>query len=223
MSNVVTTKTPFFFTLKRGQQYKINGNKDGFWPAVENINIKEEEERDTIYQVFLIDQIIKKKVKIENIYFEFDKSSVIDYYREKMDSVVSVLMQNPGYSVEVQGHTDSKGSDEYNLKLSQRRADEAKDYLEAKGVAKERVLTKALGKSQPILPNEKDGQDDPEARAQNRRVEFKIITDKPENTPEIDYEAGTPVEATKTGPGFSKKPAAPAPKKAAPAAAPAKK
>lgn len=216
MSNVVTTTTPFYFTLKRGQQYKINGNKDGYWPAVENINVKEDEERDTIYQTFMIDQIIKKKVKIENIYFGFDESSVVDFYKEKMDSVVSVLMQNPGYSVEVQGHTDSKGSDEYNIKLSQRRADEAKEYLEAKGVAKERVMTKALGKSQPIAPNEQGGEDDPEGRAQNRRVEFKIITDKPENAPDIDYVAGTPIEATKTGPGFNKK-AAPAPKKTAPA------
>jgi len=209
MSNVLTTKNPFYFTLKRGQGYKINGNKDGYWPSVENINIREDEERDTIYQVFLIDQIIKKKVKIENIYFEFDKSNVIDFYKEKMDSVVSVLMQNPGYSVEVQGHTDSKGSDEYNVKLSQRRADEAKEYIVSKGVAKERIMTKALGKSMPILPNEKDGQDDPEARAQNRRVEFKIITDKPENAPDIDYEAGQPIDDTKTGPGFNRKPSTP--------------
>lgn len=204
MSNVTTGGTPFTFTLKRGEKYKINGNKDGFWPTVENINVKEDEERDTIYQTFFMDQIIKKKVKIENIYFAFDQSSVIDYYKEKMDSVSSVLMQNPGYSVEVQGHTDDKGSDEYNVKLSQKRADEAKDYLISKGVAKERVITKAMGETQPIVPNEKDGEDDPEARAQNRRVEFKIITDKPENAPDIDYTAGQPVEATKTGPGYVK-------------------
>jgi outer membrane protein OmpA-like peptidoglycan-associated protein len=205
MSNTITTKDPFYFTLKRAQQYKINGNKDGLWPAVENINVKDDEERDTITQVFLIDPIIKKKVKIENIYFEFDKSNVIDFYKEKMDSVISVMMQNPGYSVEVQGHTDSKGSDQYNEKLSQRRADEAAAYLESKGVTKERVVTKALGKSVPLVPNDKDGQDDPEGRAQNRRVEFKIIPDKPENAPEVEYEAGKPIDATHTGPGYTGK------------------
>jgi outer membrane protein OmpA-like peptidoglycan-associated protein/tetratricopeptide (TPR) repeat protein len=125
MSNTITTKDPFYFTLKRGQSYKINGNKDGLWPAVENVNIKEDDDRDTIAQVFLIDPIIKKKVKIENIYFAFDKADVINFYKEKMDSVVSVMMQNPGYSLEVEGHTDDKGSDQYNEKLSQRRADEA--------------------------------------------------------------------------------------------------
>ena len=203
MSNTITTKDPFYFTLKRGQSYKINGNKDGLWPAVENVNVKEDEDRDTIAQVFLIDPIIKKRVKIENIYFAFDKSSVIDFYKEQMDSVVGVMMQNPGYSLEVQGHTDSKGSDQYNEKLSQRRADEASQYLESKGIAKERIVTKAFGKSMPLVPNDKDGQDDPEGRAQNRRVEFKIIPDKPENAPDVNYEAGKPVDATKTGPGFS--------------------
>ena len=205
MSNVITTKDPFFFTLKRAQQYKINGNKEGLWPAVENVNVDENEEKDTIDKVFLIDPIIKKKVKIEDIYFAFDKSNVIDFYKEKMDSVISVLMQNPGFSVEVEGHTDSKGSDEYNMKLSQKRADEAAAYLKSKGVAKERVITKALGESQPLAPNEKDGKDDPEGRQRNRRVMFKIIPDKPENAPEIEYQTPDPVDATKTGPGFDKK------------------
>jgi hypothetical protein len=62
-----------------------------------------------------------------------------------------------------------------------------------------------MGKSMPLVPNDKDGQDDPEGRAQNRRVEFKIIPDKPENAPEVEYEAGKPVDATKTGPGFTNK------------------
>lgn len=205
MSNVITTKDPFYFILKRGQQYKINGNKEGLWPAVENVNVDENYEQDTMVKVFLIDPIIKKRVKIEDIYFAFDKSNVIDFYKEKMDSVVSVLMQNPGFSVEVEGHTDSKGSDEYNMKLSQRRADEAAAYLESKGVTKERVITKAMGKSMPLVPNEKDGQDDPEGRSRNRRVMFKLIPDKPENAPEIDYQTTDPVDATKTGPGFKKK------------------
>ena len=205
MSNTITSKDPFYFTLKRTQSYKINGNKDGLWPSVENIVVREDEERDTMMQVFLIDPILKKKVKIENIYFEFDKSNVIDFYKTKMDSVISVLMQNPGYSVEVQGHTDSKGSDEYNNKLSQKRAEEAGGYIIAKGISKDRVIAKAMGKNSPRVPNEKDGQDDPEGRAQNRRVEFKIVADKPENAPEIEYNPGDPVEQTKTGPGFDKK------------------
>jgi outer membrane protein OmpA-like peptidoglycan-associated protein/tetratricopeptide (TPR) repeat protein len=203
-STVTAGGAPFYYNLKRGDKFKINGNKEGYWPAVENIIVKEDEERDTIYQVFFIDKIEKKKIKIENIYFEFDRSNVIAFYQLKLDSVHSVLTQNLGYSVEVQGHTDSKGSDEYNNRLSQNRADEAKAYLVSKGINVERVISKGYGETTPIAPNEVDGVDNPEGRARNRRVEFKIIPDKPEEAPEIQYEKSEPVPATKTGPGFTK-------------------
>jgi outer membrane protein OmpA-like peptidoglycan-associated protein len=122
-----------------------------------------------------------------------------------MDSVVSVLMQNPGYSVEVQGHTDSKGSDQYNEKLSQKRAEEAKGYIVGKGITKERVIAKGYGEKVPLAGNDKEGKDDPEGRARNRRVEFKILPDKPEDAPEIEYNPNEPVEQTKTGPGWNRK------------------
>ena len=203
--NSITTNDPFYYIVKRNTSYKINGNKEGYWPSVETFKVAETEERDTIYQVFLMDKIIKRKVKVENIYFEFDKSNVISFYGLKMDSVVSILNQNPGYNVEVQGHTDSKGSDEYNIKLSERRANEAKSYIVAKGINAERVIAKGYGESTPLAPNEKDGVDDPEGRARNRRVEFKILPDKPQEAPEIEYFPNEPVQDTKTGPGFDKK------------------
>lgn len=202
-STVTANGSPFFYNLKRGDKFKMNGNKEGYWPAVENIVVKEDEERDTIFQVFYIDKIEKKKIKIENIYFEFDKSKVIDFYKLKLDSVFGVLVQNPGYSVEVQGHTDSKGSDQYNERLSQNRANEAKAYLVGKGINKDRIVAKGYGESTPLAPNELEGKDDPEGRARNRRVEFRIIPDKPEEAPEILYEKSEPVPTTKTGPGFN--------------------
>ena len=60
-------------------------------------------------------------------------------------------------------------------------------------------------RSTPLAPNEKDGVDDPEGRARNRRVEFKILPDKPQEAPEIEYFPNEPVQDTKTGPGFDKK------------------
>jgi outer membrane protein OmpA-like peptidoglycan-associated protein len=115
------------------------------------------------------------------------------------------LVQNPGYSVEVQGHTDSKGSDEYNIKLSERRANEAKTYLVSKGIEETRVIAIGFGEGAPIAPNDVQGDDDPEGRARNRRVEFKLLPDKPEEAPEIEYDPNVPVDETKTGPGYDKK------------------
>ncbi len=204
VSNAKTTNVPVLMPVKRGTAYKINGNKDGYWPSIDNISVSEDEDRDTISQIFFLDPIIKIHIKIPKVYFAFDKSNVIDFYKEQIDSVVKVLTDHPGYSVEIQGHTDSKGSDEYNEKLSERRANEVKTFLiKKKGIADNRVIAKWFGEKVPAVPNElPNGEDDPEGRAQNRRVEFKIIVDKPEDAPEFES-VGEVVKAVKTGPGFT--------------------
>ncbi|MGZ4089526.1 MAG: OmpA family protein, partial [Bacteroidia bacterium] len=76
----------------------------------------------------------------------------------------------------IQSHTDSKGSDQYNEKLSQKRAESVVNYLIGKGINPLRLKAKGYGESKPIAPNENsDGSDNPEGRAQNRRTDFKII------------------------------------------------
>lgn len=204
VANAKTTPEPFVFPVQRGTSYKMNGNKEGFWPSIDNLSVSEDEERDTIDQVFYIDPIIRIHIKIPNVYFAFDKSNIIDFYKEQIDSVVKILNDHPGYSVEIQGYTDSKGSDDYNQKLSERRANEVKTFLiKKKAIAEGRVVAKWFGKSNPAVPNElPNGEDDPEGRAQNRRVEFKIITDKTQDAPEFES-TGEVVKAVKTGPGFT--------------------
>lgn len=206
VNSAKTTDAPFYFTLNRNTAYKINGNKEGFWPSIDNLTVSEEEERDTIEQTFYLDPIIKIHIKIPNVYFAFDKSNVIDFYKGQIDSVVRVLTEHPGYSVEIQGHTDSKGSDEYNEKLSSRRANEVKTFLvKKKKIAEGRIVAKWFGEKMPAVPNElPNGEDDPEGRARNRRVEFKIIVDKAEDAPEFES-VGEVVPQVKTGPGFKGK------------------
>jgi outer membrane protein OmpA-like peptidoglycan-associated protein len=210
VANSKTTKDPSYFPVKRATSYKVNGNKDGYWPSIDNISIAEDEDQDTISKIFYLDPIVKIHIKIPNVYFAFDKSNIITFYKEQIDSVVKVLNDHPAYTVEIQGHTDSKGSDEYNQKLSERRANEVKTFLiKKKGIAENRIVAKWFGKTKPAVPNElPNGEDDPEGRARNRRVEFNIIPDKPEDAPEIEH-TGEVVKAVKTGPGFTygKKPA----------------
>ena len=150
--------------------------------------------------------IVRIHIKIPNVYFAFDKSNVIDFYKGEIDSVVMVLNAHPGYSVEIQGHTDSKGTDEYNEKLSIRRANEVKTFMiKKKAIAESRIVVKTFGEKVPATPNElPNGEDDPEGRARNRRVEFKLIPDKVDDAP--DFESyGEVVKEVKTGPGFSYK------------------
>ena len=85
-------------------------------------------------------------------------------------------MKNSGINVELTSHTDSKGSDEYNLRLSHERAQKAREYILLKGVNTNRITAKGLGETSPVAPNTNpDGSDNPTGRAKNRRTEFKII------------------------------------------------
>ncbi|MGZ4098198.1 MAG: OmpA family protein [Bacteroidia bacterium] len=119
----------------------------------------------------------KEPVRIPNIQYEFDKSNILETSKIAIDTTVLRLMEaNPEVIVEIQSHTDGKGSDQYNEKLSQKRAESVVNYLIGKGINPLRLKAKGYGESKPIAPNENsDGSDNPEGRAQNRRTDFKII------------------------------------------------
>jgi len=109
----------------------------------------------------------------EKILFAFDKSDLSPSSTTSLDKLVKVLKDYPDTNIEVQGHTDSKGSDDYNMKLSERRAAEVSAFLRGRGVQDSRLTTKGYGESAPVADN---GSDD--GRAQNRRVTFLITANK---------------------------------------------
>ena len=91
-----------------------------------------------------------------------------------LDEAANLLNQCPDIRVSVEGHTDSRGSDAYNQGLSERRAIAVHDYLVGQGVDGGRLDTVGMGESDPVAPNENDdGSDNPDGRAQNRRVVLK--------------------------------------------------
>jgi len=104
-----------------------------------------------------------------NVLFAFDKSVLSDNAKTNLDKLVKVLNSNPDTNIEVQGHTDSKGSEAYNQTLSERRADEVSGYLTREGISASRTTIKGFGETVPKYENETA-----EGRAQNRRVEFLI-------------------------------------------------
>jgi len=109
----------------------------------------------------------------EKILFEFSKSDLGAVAKQNLNDLISILNKYPNTNIEIQGHTDSRGTDEYNMGLSQRRADAVASYLTANGIASSRVTTKAFGESAPAYPNDTD-----EHMAQNRRVEFLITANE---------------------------------------------
>jgi OmpA-OmpF porin, OOP family len=107
---------------------------------------------------------------LNNLFFDFDSSSLNKSSELELERVMELLKANPGMKVEISAHTDDKGSDEYNNKLSQARAESVVRYLTENGIMKERLVAKGYGKTFPCVPNDSE-----ENRAKNRRVEFKIL------------------------------------------------
>ena len=111
--------------------------------------------------------------------FDFDKSTIRKDAEAELKKAINFLGKYPDSRIELEGHTDSIGTEQYNQKLSERRAEAVRQYLIKKGAAKEaRISAKGYGESRPIAPNKtKDGKDNPEGRAENRRVEILIMSD----------------------------------------------
>ena len=120
----------------------------------------------------------------DKVLFEFGKSDLTAASKQSLDKIVLVFNKYPDTNVEIQGHTDSKGSNEFNMTLSVKRATTVVDYLKAKGITAERLTVKGFGEEVPKYDNETE-----EGRAQNRRVEF-LITANEKMKAEAEKQAG---------------------------------
>jgi OOP family OmpA-OmpF porin len=101
------------------------------------------------------------------VHFDFDKSNIRPGDAAILDEAAATLQANPNVAVNVNGYTDAIGTVEYNIGLSNRRADAVVNYLTEKGIPSSRLIPHGFGKSDPVATN-----DTPEGRAQNRRVEL---------------------------------------------------
>jgi outer membrane protein OmpA-like peptidoglycan-associated protein len=140
----------------------VGGKGAGLKGQVEDLAIKE----------------TKTEVRIElsgDILFDFDKATLRPEATPVLERVAEVIRKYGKPMVRIVGHTDSKGSHDYNVKLSQRRADSVKDWLIKNGAIGGALVTKGLAETQPVAPNQNpDGSDNPEGRQKNRRVEIIV-------------------------------------------------
>jgi outer membrane protein OmpA-like peptidoglycan-associated protein len=108
-------------------------------------------------------------VNISDVLFDFDKYTLKPGAREKLAKVSGILLAYPGLKIQLEGHTDSIGTDDYNMKLSQQRADSVQEYLVSQGVPAGILSSVGLGKASPVATNDTDA-----GRQQNRRVEMVV-------------------------------------------------
>ncbi|MBM4246488.1 MAG: OmpA family protein [Deltaproteobacteria bacterium] len=109
----------------------------------------------------------KKKIVLRGVNFDFDKATLQPQGKPILEEAAKILKENPSINVEVRGFTDSVGSKDYNLRLSDRRAATVKNFLVSQGVPASRLTTKGFGMADPVASN-----DTADGRAQNRRVEL---------------------------------------------------
>ena len=127
----------------------------------------------------------KDAVTLKGVGFEYNSATLTSDSRPVLDDAAADLKKYPRLKVELQGHTDSRGSDQYNLKLSQRRAEAVRDYLLNQGVPSNQLSAKGYGETRPKASN-----DDDAGRAENRRVDMQVL----ENPGAVDVktEGATP-------------------------------
>lgn len=179
LSKVVSNSATgnFLISLPFGVNYGINVKKEGYLFYSENVYVPKSEDYKELIKLIELDKIKKgERIILRNIFFEFDKANLLPESIMELDRLVELLKAYPSLKIEIGGHTDSKGNDEYNQKLSQARAEAVVDYLINKGIDKSRLKAVGYGETMPIAPNtHPDGSDNPEGRQLNRRTEFKIL------------------------------------------------
>ncbi|MFN0032867.1 MAG: OmpA family protein [Flavobacteriales bacterium] len=115
-------------------------------------------------------------IKIENIYYDYNKYDIRPDAGVELDKVLNLLNKYPEMKIELRSHTDARGKDGYNLKLSDNRAKSAVDYIISKGIAKERLVAKGYGETELLNHCKNNVECDDKTHEQNRRTEFKILS-----------------------------------------------
>ncbi len=187
----------FSFPLQRGVSYVMLAGARGYLNAKQEFT-SDTTEVDADYTVDFILASIHKPNVVDNIFYDFDKATLRPESCVALDSIVQVLHDNPNVTIEMASHTDRWGSDEYNMNLSQRRAQSVIDYLISKGIRKDRLQPQGYGESRPKtitkrlareFPQFKEGdvlneefvsqlpEDQQEIADQiNRRTEFQVLS-----------------------------------------------
>lgn len=169
-SNSATGK--FLVSLPSGKNYGIAVRVPDYLFHSENFNIPEATGYQEVTKDILMNKMeVGKKIILKNIFFDYAKATLRSASHAELDRLYDLLAKYPSTRIEIGGHTDSHGDDNYNQKLSQDRAQSVVSYLISKGIDKSRLEAKGYGEKEPIDTNDTD-----DGRQNNRRVEFKVLS-----------------------------------------------
>lgn len=169
------TDGSYIIVLPLGRNYGYFVDKDGYFPSAANLDLSNFARDTNIFHdiiLYPIDFLIEKqkKVRLNNIFFDFDKYNLKPESYPELDRIVNLLMKNSAFVIHIEGHTDSIGTDEYNIQLSRLRAESVRNYLVKKGIKPDRIVIIGYGSSRPVVSNTTE-----DGRALNRRVEIWFL------------------------------------------------
>ncbi len=150
--------------------YVITASTEGYLNATDSVEANDDGLSPFSRDLYLVPIEVGLTVRLQNIYFDFDKTTLKDESFTELNKVVDFLKQNETVEIEISGHTDSKGSDDYNINLSQGRSQAVVDYIIGQGIESYRLSAHGYGENKAIDTNETEA-----GRANNRRVEFTVL------------------------------------------------
>lgn len=171
----------YLVSLPAGKNYGIAVKADGYLFHSENFDIP----KASGYKQYNLDIDMKKvevgqSIVLKNIFFDYNKYSLRSASKNELERLTKLMEDNPSLVIEISGHTDTRGNDNYNQKLSENRARSVVNYLIENGVSKDRLVYKGYGEEQTLISDAeiakmKNAQSREDAHQMNRRTEFKIL------------------------------------------------
>ena len=161
----------YSIVLPAGEKYGFRAKAKGFASINQNIDLSDLKSYEEINRdLILVPLETGQTVRLNNIFFEYDKFDITPETKPELDRLVSMMKEYPEMTITISGHTDDRGTDNYNMILSNNRAKSVYDYIIASGISDTRLSYQGFGESKPVAPNTDD-----QGRQLNRRVEFMII------------------------------------------------
>ncbi|NJM94940.1 MAG: OmpA family protein, partial [Cytophagales bacterium] len=187
----------FQFRLYDGERYDLVAQQPGYFTtrlhySMQGREIPREKLTQMVTDVRLDTSMVLEKlvvnraIVLEHIYYDFDKADIREDAKPDLDFLVDLLRDNPDIKIELSSHTDSRGEEDYNLDLSQRRAESAVRYMASRGIDPGRMIARGYGETKPLVPNAQTE----EEHQTNRRTEFKVVEFTSEDFFENEGEPG---------------------------------
>jgi peptidoglycan-associated lipoprotein len=173
----------FKFRLQADKRYRVYTYKNGFVKDSTEINTIGMNKSYTFKKQFSLEPAepeteivtINQPIRMNNIYYDYDDDKILPDAERDLQNLFDLMQEYPEMVIELSSHTDARGNDNYNIDLSQRRANNAKRWLVRKGIDSDRIVAKGYGESQILNECKNNVECTEEQHRKNRRTEFKII------------------------------------------------